>query len=126
MTKWNQRSAIGVLFAIVALTTGLSCRDSGPKVTILFPEQSSHFAQGDTIDFSANLNSDIDFGVIPPGAWRWISDIDGELGREPSFSTPALSVAEHQITASVRHRLGLSRARVVVFVDSITAKRSTR
>jgi hypothetical protein len=126
MTKWNQRSAIGVLFAVVALTTGLSCRDSGPKLTILFPAQSSHFAQGDTIDFSANLNSDMDFGVIPPGAWRWISDIDGELGTSPSISTPALSVAEHQVTASVRHKLGLSRARVVIFVDSIIAPGSTR
>lgn len=122
----NRQFPIRALFAASALTTELSCRDSGPRVTIAFPAQSSHFARGDTVDFSADLNADIDLGVIPSGAWRWISDIDGELGREPSFSTPALSVAEHQITASVRHRLGLSRARVVVFVDSITAKRSTR
>ena len=125
MTMWNQRSAIRVLFAVVALTAALSCRDKGPTVTIAFPAQSSHFTQGDTVDFSADLNSDKDFGVIAPGAWRWISDIDGELGRNSSISTPALSVAEHQVTASVRHRLGLSRARVVVFVDSITAPGST-
>jgi hypothetical protein len=126
MTMWNQRSAIRVLLAVVALTAALSCRDKGPTVTIAFPAQSSHFMQGDTVDFSADLNSDIDFGVIPSSAWRWISDIDGELGRSSSISTPALSVAEHQVTASVRHRLGLSRARVVVFVDSITAPGSTR
>jgi hypothetical protein len=77
--------------------------------------------QGDTVDFSADLNGDLDFGVIPPGAWRWISDIDGEPGRDSIISTPNLSVAEHQVTASVRHRFGLSRARVVVFVDPITA-----
>ena len=127
MTIRNQRSAIRVLFAVVALTTVLSCRDRGPTVTIAFPAQSSHFAQGDTIDFSADLNnSEIDFGVIPSSAWRWVSDIDGELGRDSSISVPTLSVAEHQVTASVRHKLGLSRARVVVFVDSITAPGSTR
>jgi hypothetical protein len=124
MTIRNQRSAIRGLFAVVTLTTVLACRDRGPTVTIAFPAQSSHFAKGDTIDFSADLNnSEIDFGVIPSSAWRWVSDIDGELGRDSSISVPTLSVAEHQVTASVRHKLGLSRARVVVFVDSITAPR---
>ena len=121
MTVLNRHFPVRGLFAVAALATGLSCRDSGPKLTIAFPAESSHFAQGDTVDFSAELSSDIGFGVIPPTAWRWISDIDGELGRNPSISTPSLSVAEHQVTASVRHRLGLSRARVVVFVDSVTA-----
>jgi hypothetical protein len=92
-------------------------------VVIAFPAQSSHFAQGDTIDFSADLYTDKDFGFVPSSAWRWISDIDGELGRDSSISTPNLSVAEHQVTASVRHRFGLSRARVVVFVDSTAPAR---
>jgi hypothetical protein len=126
MTTWNQHSAIRGLFVVAGITTALACRDSGPTVSIAFPAESSHFAQGDTIDFSAALNSDVDFGVIPQGAWRWISDIDGELGRSASISTPSLSIAEHQVTASVRHRLGLSRARVVVFVDSIPRRNNTR
>jgi hypothetical protein len=123
MTIRNQHFPIRALFAAGALTTGLSCRDSGPRVTIAFPAQSSHFAQGDTVDFSADLNGDLDFGVIPSGAWRWISDIDGELGRDSIISTTSLSAAEHQVTASVRHRLGLSRARVTVFVDSTAQAR---
>jgi len=123
MTIRHQHFPIRALFAAGVLTTGLSCRDSGPRVVIAFPAQSSHFAQGDTIDFSADLYSDISFGVVPSSAWRWISDIDGELGRDSSISTAALSVAEHQVTASVRHRLGLSRARVTVFVDSTAAAR---
>jgi hypothetical protein len=126
MIMRNQRSGASLLIAVVALTTILSCRDKGPRVTIAYPPQSSHFVQGDTVDFSADLNGEMNFGVIPSGAWRWISDVDGELGRDSIISTPNLSVAEHQITASVRHRLGLSRARVVVFVDSITARGSTR
>jgi hypothetical protein len=121
MTIRNQHFPIRALFAAGALTTGLSCRDSGPTVTIAFPAQSSHFAQGDTVDFAADLNGHIALGAIPSSAWRWISDIDGELGRDSIISTPTLSVAEHQVTASVRHRLGLSRARVTVFVDSTGA-----
>jgi hypothetical protein len=123
MTFRNQHFPILALFAAGALTTGVLCSDSGPRVVIAFPAQSSHFAQGDTIDFSADLFSDKGFGVVPSSAWRWISDIDGELGRDSSISTPNLSVAEHQVTASVRHRFGLSRARVVVFVDSTAPAR---
>jgi hypothetical protein len=119
----NQHFSIRVLFSVVALATALSCRDRGPTVTIAFPAQSSHFAQGDTVDFAADVNGGIPLGVIPSSAWRWISDIDGELGRDSVISTPTLSVAEHQVTASVRHRLGLSRARVTVFVDSTGAAR---
>jgi hypothetical protein len=122
MTIRNQHFPIRALFAAGAIT-GLSCRDSGPTVTIAYTAQSSHFARGDTVDFSADLNSEMNLGVIPSTAWRWISDIDGELGRDSIISTPTLSVAEHQITASVRHRLGLSRARVTVFVDSTTPVR---
>ena len=126
MTMSNQRFTIRVLFAVVVLTTALSCRDKGPKLTVGVPKQNSHFAKGDTIHFAADLNSDVDPGVIPRGAWHWVSDIDGDLGRHPRLDTPNLSVGEHQITVSVRHNLGLSRGRVVVFVDSITATSSTR
>jgi len=111
---------------IVALTTTLACRDSEPKLTVGLPKQNSHFVKGDTIHFVADLNSNEDPGVIPPGAWHWVSDIDGDLGRHPRLDTPDLSVGEHQITVSVRHKLALSRGRVVVFVDSITAPSSTR
>ena len=121
MIMRNQRCGARLIIVVLALTTILSCRDKGPRVTIAYPPQSSHFVQGDTVDFSADLNGDMDLGVIPSSAWRWISDIEGELGRDSIISTPNLSVAEHQVAASVRHRFGLSRARVVVFVDPITA-----
>ena len=115
----NQRSAIRVLLGVAALTTSLACRDKGPKLTIAFPKPSSHFTRGDTVHFAADLNSDVDFGAIPRSAWHWVSDIDGDLGRGPRVSTANLSAGEQQVTASVRHKLGLSRAPVTFFVDSI-------
>ena len=121
MIMRNQRSGARLIIVVVALATILSCRDKGPKLTVGLPKENSHFVWGDTIHFAADLNSDEDPGVIPSDAWHWVSDIDGELGRDSIISTPNLSVAEHQVTASVRHRFGLSRARVVVFVDPITA-----
>jgi hypothetical protein len=114
----NQRSGITALIAVVALSVILACRDSGPKVTVGLPKQNSHFAAGDTIHFVADLNSDVDPGIVPLSEWRWVSDIDGDLGRYPRIDTPNLSVGEHLITVSIHHKLGLSRGRVTVFVDS--------
>jgi hypothetical protein len=117
MTVWNRLPARS-LVAVLTLTA-VACRSDAPRLTVGSPRQSSHFARGDTVHFAADLNSDVDFGVIDPSAWRWISDIDGDLGREPRVDTPNLSVGEHHVTASVRHKLGLSRALVTVFVDSV-------
>jgi len=114
----NQRSEIAVLISLVALSAILACRESRPKLTVGLPKQNSHFARGDTIHFAADLNSDVDPGVVPASEWHWVSDIDGDLGRQPRVDTPNLSVGEHLITVSVHHKLGLSRGRVTVFVDS--------
>ena len=126
MIMRDKRSVARVIIVVVALTTIPSCRDKGPKLTVGLPKDNSHFVKGDTIHFTADLNSNEDPGAIPFDAWHWVSDIDGDLGRQPRLDTPNLSVGEHQITVSVRHKLGLSRGRVVVFVDSTTAPGSTR
>jgi hypothetical protein len=123
MTKWNHRSVVAFVFAVIASTAALACRESGPKLTVGIPKDASHFAQGDTIHFAADLNSNVDFGVIDQDAWRWVSDRDGELAKGPRLDTPNLSVGEHHVTASVRHKLGLSEAHVTVFVDSVSPKR---
>lgn len=123
MIVWNQRSVIRLLLAAAASTTVFACRDSEPKLTVFFPNQSSHFARGDTVHFAAELNSDVDFGVIDRDAWRWVSNVDGEIGKGPRLDTPDLSVGEHEVTASVRHKLGLSSASVTIFVDSITLRK---
>ncbi len=123
MIMWNQRWGMAFVFAVIGSTTALACREHGPKLTIGIPKQSSHFAKGDTIHFAADLNSDVDFGHIQPDAWRWVSDRDGELVRDPRLDTPNLSVGEHHITASVQHKLGLSEAHVTVFVDSVSTRK---
>jgi hypothetical protein len=121
MIMWNHRSAFAVGFAVIGSTASLACRESGPKLTVSIPKDASHFAKGDTIHFAADLNSNVDFGTVQQ--WRWVSDRDGQLSREPRLETPNLSVGEHHITASARHKLGLSEAHVTVFVDSVSTKK---
>jgi hypothetical protein len=121
MTKWNHRSVVAFVFAVVGSTAVLACRESGPKLTVGIPKDASHFAQGDTIHFAADLNSNVDFGRVEQ--WRWVSDRDGELAREPRLDTPSLSVGEHHITASALHKLGLSEAHVTVFVASVSTEK---
>jgi hypothetical protein len=123
MIVWNQRFVTGLLLAVAAATTVFACRESGPRLTVFLPKQSAHFTRGDTVHFAAELNSDVDFGVIDRDAWRWMSSVDGEIGTGPRLDTPALSVGEHQVTASVRHKLGLSSDSVTIFVDSISVKK---
>lgn len=122
MTMWNHRSALAVVFPVIGSTAALACRERGPKLTVGIPKEGSHFTRGDTIRFAAYLNSDVDFGIIDQDAWSWASDKDGELAKGPPLDTPNLSVGEHHITASVRHKLGLSEAHVTVFVDSVSTK----
>ena len=88
MIMRNQRSGARLIIIVVALTTILSCRDKGPKLTVGLPKENSHFVKGDTIHFTADLNSNEDPGVIPSDAWHWVSDIDGDLGRRPRRDTP--------------------------------------
>ena len=123
MIMRNHGLALAVAFAAIGSTAALACRESGPKLTVGIPKEGSHFAQGDTIHFSSDLNSDVDFGVIDQDAWRWASDKDGELAKGPRLDTPNLTVGEHHVTASVRHKLGLSEAHVTVFVDSASTKK---
>ncbi len=118
MINANRLAATGVLIGLVTVMTAVGCRRNEPKLSVFQPAESSHFARGDTIHFASELNSQKDPGRIDQGAWRWVSDIDGDIGRGPRIDASNLSVGEHQVTASVRHNLGVSRARVTVFVDS--------
>jgi len=122
MIELNRRS-IGYLFAVAVSIAALACRDSGPKLTVFYPKESSRFVRGDTVHFAAEVNSDVDFGVIGENGWLWASNVDGEIGKGPRLYTPNLSVGEHRITASVRHKLGSSSDSVTIFVDSVRTKK---
>ena len=103
--------------ALVALAMTFACRAKEPRLSVFSPAPSSHFVQSDTIHFASELNSGLDPGPIGANAWRWVSNIDGEIGRGPRTDVSSLRVGKHEITASVKHRLGTSQASVTVFVD---------
>lgn len=102
--------------ALVALAF-LACRGKEPRLSVFYPAPSSHFVQGDTIHFASELNSGLDPGQIKPDAWRWVSNIDGEIGRGPRADVTSLQIGKHVITATVKHQLGISQDSVTVFVD---------
>ena len=111
-----------LLLSAIVVSIAYGCKHRGTRLTIGFPKNDSHFARGDTIHFAADLNSDVDFGVIPSSAWTWTSDRDGTLAKSPRLDTPNLSPGKHVITVTVPHRLGTSSANVTVFVDSAASK----
>jgi len=84
---------------------------------VFLPEESSRFTVGDTIHFASELNSDVDPGIVDSTNWRWVSNLDGEIGRGPRIDVATLRVGKHEVTATARHKLGESSAHVTFFVD---------
>jgi hypothetical protein len=115
MRKGTLRYSRTVAFA--AMATALACRSKEPRLSVFSPPASSHFTKGDTIHFASELNSEMDPGPIKSDAWQWVSNRDGEIGRGPRVDVATLAVGEHKIIASVKHRLGVSRDSLTVFVD---------
>ncbi len=70
-----------------------------PVVTVTSPANGSTFASGSPIAFAASANDDND-GNLSAGL-SWSSSLDGPIGTGASFSTSALTVGTHTITASV-------------------------
>ncbi len=69
--------------------------------TMNSPKHEAVYASGDTIRFSAEVNSDTPLGINREGDWRWTSDVDGDLGNTALFFRSDLSVGEHLITLRV-------------------------
>ena len=84
----------------VAVTTCLAGGggNTPPVVTITSPLNGSSFAQGTSINF-AGTAIDAQDGDLSAGL-TWTSNLDGTIGSGASFSTSALSVGSHTITAS--------------------------
>ena len=76
-----------------------------PSVSITAPADGSSFTQGDNVSFSGTA-SDLEDGDLSSGL-AWSSSLDGAIGSGASFSTTALSVGTHTITASVTDSGGL-------------------
>lgn len=71
-----------------------------PEVTITEPEDGDSFAAGETITFTGEA-FDQQYPDLDDDAYVWTSDIDGEIGTGPSFTTANLSEGEHTITLTV-------------------------
>lgn len=102
---------------LVALTMLVACRSKEPQLSVFSPKSSAHFVQGDTVHFASELNSELDPGRIAENDWRWVSNVDGEIGRGPRVDATSLTVGTHVVTASVKHVLGTSQDSVTVIVE---------
>ena len=95
----------GVLNALAALAGG-GGGNAAPVVAISSPADGSAFTQGDTITFAASA-ADGEDGDLSAGL-AWTSNLDGAIGAGAGFTTAALSVGTHVITASATDSGGLS------------------
>ncbi len=85
--------------------------DTPPVVTITSPADPTTEVEGTSITFTATA-TDVEEGDLA-GSLSWDSDLDGNIGNGGSFSTTALSVGTHVITASVMDGGGLLGSNVV-------------
>ena len=76
-----------------------------PTVTITSPSNGSTFTEGNSISFGATATDPEDGDVSDSLVWS--SNIDGQIGTGSSFSTTALSVGSHTITAMAMDAHGL-------------------
>ena len=86
--------------------------NTAPAVTISAPADGSSSDEGTSVTFTGTATDTEDGDLTASLAWS--SDLDGSIGSGGSFSTSALSVGTHTITASVSDSGGL------VGSDSIT------
>ena len=92
-----------------------------PTITMLAPADGSTFVQGSTINFEANA-SDAEDGNRTQSI-QWTSSINGPIGTGGAFSTAALSVGTHIITATVQDSSGNTVSSTITVV--VKAKTNT-
>ena len=73
--------------------------NNAPVVNITAPVDGSSSTVGDSVTFAGTANDTEDGDIT--GDLAWSSSIDGSLGTGAGFSTSALGVGSHTITASV-------------------------
>ncbi|MCP4127151.1 MAG: hypothetical protein GY753_08830 [Gammaproteobacteria bacterium] len=103
------------MFCLIAVLGLLGCggggggganTDAAPTAGITSPANGSSHAEGNSITFSGSA-SDAEDGDLS-SSLSWSSDIDGAIGTGASFTSTALSLGTHVITASVTDSGGLS------------------
>ncbi len=93
--------------------------NTAPSVTVTNPSNGASFTDGDSINF-AGTATDTEDGTISANL-SWSSSSDGAIGSGASFSTSALSVGSHTITASVTDSGGLQDSdAITVTVNAVS------
>jgi hypothetical protein len=77
-----------------------------PVVTITEPADAGTVAQGTSVTFTATAEDDYDGDL--GGGIAWVSDLDGPLHTGETFTTDALTVGTHTITATATDGRSLS------------------
>jgi hypothetical protein len=98
----------------------LTVANAAPVVEITEPAAGTTVYEGVPIAFAATA-TDVEDGVLTAGL-AWTSDRDGQIGSGGAFSTAALSVGTHVVTAAVADGDGLPGASTV----SVTIRADTR
>ena len=83
----------------ISICSGAGGTNTAPVVNIGAPADNASVVQGTSIGFAASA-SDAEDGNLG-ASLSWNSSLDGSIGSGTSFSTSALSVGTHSITASV-------------------------
>lgn len=103
----NRTATGGVLNAFAALSGGGGGpANTAPAVNIATPANNASFTQGASVSFSASATDNEDGNLS--SSITWTSSRDGTIGSGASFSTSALSVGTHTVTASVTDSGNLS------------------
>jgi Subtilase family len=90
---------------VVLTTCAAGGGNTAPVVSITSPANGSSFPQGTSINFAGSAIDAQDGNISASLAWT--SSINGSIGSGASFSTSALSIGVHTITASVTDSGGL-------------------
>ncbi len=88
----------------ITITVGPS-EPTEPTVTISSPDHGDEFEEGEMIYFEGKASDDQDGDLSSD--LTWISSEDGRIGTGASFSSDALRVGEHVITAEVTNSADL-------------------
>ncbi len=107
----NLSTGVHVITAGVTDSDGVSANamvtltiNAAPSVTITAPATGSTKTFGSAVTFTATA-TDLEDGNLAPSL-VWTSSRDGEIGTGGSFTTSALTVGSHTITASVADAKG--------------------
>lgn len=94
-----------------------SVANTPPTVTISSPASGASATVGQAVTFAGSANDPED-GAISANL-TWSSDLDGVIGSGSTFSTSALSVGAHTITASATDSGGLSGSASIAFTVNL-------